>query len=102
MDCSGYNKLNNALKFVPGKAKSVVRPMVREGQEARFVTIYTSIDVVPANVLNALAKRGFLQPEVPRDDVFSHDPELSVITAIPGSISFEDINFPISQQSEQL
>ena len=100
MDLKGYNRIKNTLQDLPYGGKGDIFPTIKEGQEARFITIQAQDQYPPSFILNTLGKAGLMKIEGPKNLGFREGPELVAISAVNGCVTLEDKNFPVNFNSE--
>ncbi|MEO5627420.1 MAG: hypothetical protein ABIQ89_00855 [Candidatus Saccharimonadales bacterium] len=92
MNPAGATELSQRLRQGKYKLQHELVPMPVEGDDNPYVTIVTAVDVSPATVLNALYWASMLHDETnSRELQDPDDPELLLIAASPGSLTFEDL-----------
>ena len=89
MDAKGHETITAAFIGLDLDARVLPEPPLN-GENVPFVTIDTPDYIPPESVLNALARSGLLQRPGTSDD-FRKDPELRIISAVPGAATFEDM-----------
>ena len=90
MDLKGHEIICDVFK--QSGIEATVEPVPIEGEHAEFVSVNTATDVVPAVVLNTLAKAQLLEPSgmIAIKAVMRHGPQLRPLFGQPGSVTFED------------
>jgi hypothetical protein len=90
MNLEGFNTIQNAL--TDAEVDATVTPHPVQGEDVRFVTIETFVEVQPQQVLNALAVGSLLEREGEGEAVGTTTPQLRPLGVSPGSITLEDTN----------
>ncbi len=68
-------------------------PVPDGGEDLKYVTVNTNVEVAPAAVLNALSRARLLNIRGPQDGGFGGGlPALEPLFGQPGSVTFEDTN----------
>ena len=91
MNQEGKREIEDALKAE--HSFGLVVTSLGEGGDVRFVTIETIPSEPPAALLNTLGGAGLLACRREQEAVFHKGPQLEPIGFLPGSITFEDLNF---------
>ena len=98
MNPEGYNSINQALH--EAGILAVVTPKPFEGEDLTYITVATDIAIQPANVLNALLKERLMLDggDQSARQGWRKRPELKIVGILPGSITFEDVNYATRKQ----
>ena len=86
MDINGHATVREAIEDLV-----YVAPMPEGVESQRYLTVQVS-GVNHDVVLNALHNANLMRVNSPRDAIFSHDPELQVVTGSTDYLTFEDLN----------